>query len=102
MRFRAYYPAWPRPASGAGLTSFRPRTAWRQLALCTPPQGGDLGKVPGTPCRWTGDTLDASVSFTWDPTTTPPVTSAPWLPRARPAITKAATECVPVLPMPTP
>ena len=91
VRFRAYYPAWPRPASTANLESFRPRTSWRQLALCTPPQGAVLGKVPGTPCRWVGDTLDAAVSFTWDPTTAPPVTSAPWLPRARPAISRAAS-----------
>lgn len=96
VRFRAYYPAWPRPASSAGLSSFRPRTAWRQLALCTPPQGANLGKVPGTPCRWNGNTLDAAVSFTWDPTIAPPAINAPWLPRARQAITRDATECVPV------
>ncbi len=96
VRFRAYYPAWPRPASSAGLTSFRPRTTWRQLARCTPPRGANLGKVPGTPCRWIGDSLDAAVSFTWDPTTAPPAVNAPWLPRARQAITRDATECVPV------
>ena len=96
VRFRAYYPAWPRPTRSAGLQSFRPRTTWRQLALCTPPQGATLGKVPGTPCRWNGNRQDAFVSFAWDPTTAPPALDAPWLPRARQAITRQATECVPV------
>jgi hypothetical protein len=96
VRFRAYYPAWPRPAASEDLTSFRPRTTWRQLALCTPPQGASLGKVPGTPCRWNGDSLDAVVSFTWDPATAPPAPSAPWLPRATPATSRDASQCVPV------
>ncbi len=96
VRFRAYYPAWPRPAASDDLSSFRPRTSWRQLALCTPPRGASLGKVPGTPCRWIGDGLDAIVSFTWDPATAPPAPTAPWLPRARSAVSRENTECVPV------
>ena len=72
VRFRAYYPDWPRAAASSGLDSFQPTTAWRQLALCTPPQG--RRHVAGTGCRWNGNRRDAVVSFDWDPTLAPPRT----------------------------
>jgi hypothetical protein len=94
VRFRAYYPSWPREGGGSDLTGFDPRRAWRQLALCTPPEG--RRQDPDSPCRWEGDAQDAVVTFAWDPALAPPEPSAPWLPRARPAMNRAFTECVPV------
>ena len=94
VRFRAYYPAWPRAAASTALDSFRPATSWRQLAVCTPPEGRGTSAASG--CRWNGSRRDAVVSFDWDPTLAPPAPTAPWLPRARPAITDASLECVPV------
>jgi hypothetical protein len=94
VRVRAYYPSWPREGGGSDLPGFDPRQAWAQLALCMPPQG--RRQDPGSPCRWNGDRQDAIVSFDWDPSVAVPQRTAPWLPRARAAMTRASTECVPV------
>jgi hypothetical protein len=94
VRFRAWYPEWPRMAGTARLDSFRPTTAWRQLALCTPPK--DRGQNAGGGCRWKGDRRDAVVSFAWDPAQVATTATARWLPRARPAMTRESTACVPV------
>lgn len=94
VRFRAYHPSWPRSGAGRDLPGFDPRDDWRQLALCAAPQG--RRQDPDSPCRWDGDRGDAIVTFDWDPATAPPEPTAPWLPRARPAMTRAATACVPV------
>jgi hypothetical protein len=50
VRFRAWYPNWPRPVASGELDSFDPDSTWRQLAVCVPP--GDGG---GSACTWTGD-----------------------------------------------
>jgi hypothetical protein len=94
VRFRAYYPAWPRIAASSALPSFQPTTAWRQLGVCTPP--ARRGGPSGTACRWNGSSQDAIVTYEWDALLAPPEPSAPWLPRARAAITEAWTDCVPV------
>lgn len=94
VRFRAYYPAWPRTAASSRLDSFDPTTAWRQLAVCTAPAG--RADTSASPCRWNGSRQDAIVTFEWDPLLAPPEPSAPWLPRARQAMTRETTECVPV------
>jgi murein DD-endopeptidase MepM/ murein hydrolase activator NlpD len=93
VRFRAYYPAWPRVPGSSALDSFDPRTAWRQLGVCRP---AGRGERDASGCRWNGSRQDAIVTLTWDPSVAPPEPSAPWLPRARAAMTRAATECVPV------
>jgi hypothetical protein len=92
VRFRAHYPAWPRVQGSTSLDSFDPKTAWRQLGVCRPTPR----REGSNPCRWNGSRRDAIVTFTWDPSVAPPEPSAPWLPRARAAMTRAATECVPV------
>ena len=94
VRFRAFYPSWPRPGAGRDLAGFDPRRDWRQLALCTPPQGRRAD--PDSPCRWNGDRGDAIVTFDWDPALAPQEPTAPWLPRARPTVTRASDACVPV------
>jgi hypothetical protein len=93
VRFRAHYPGWPRLPGSASLGSFDPRTAWRQLGVCRPQARGER---TGSPCRWNAGRRQTLVVFTWDPTAAPAQPSAPWLPRARPAMTRAETECVPV------
>jgi hypothetical protein len=94
IRFRAYYPDWPRVAATSGLPSFQPTTAWRQLALCTPPTR--VGQPASGGCRWQGSRRDAIVSYAWDPSLVTATPTAPWLPRARAALTRASTACVPV------
>jgi hypothetical protein len=93
VRFRAFYPAWPREGGGADLAGFDPRRAWAQLAICTP---RGARRIADSACRWEGDAQDAVVTFAWDPSAAPPQPTAPWLPRARPAMTRASNACVPV------
>jgi murein DD-endopeptidase MepM/ murein hydrolase activator NlpD len=95
VRFRAWYPEWPRTAGTARLDSFRPTSSWRQLALCSPPGAGGQNGAGGV-CRWKGTARNAVVSIAWDPSLVPVVPTAPWLPRARPAMTRDSTACVPV------
>ncbi|MFV2062634.1 MAG: M23 family metallopeptidase [Chloroflexota bacterium] len=95
VRFKAYYPRWPRIRSSQAFDSFDPRQTWRQVAVCRPPG------VRGAPrrtrgCTWNGDATDAVVSFEWDPTVTTTEPAAPWLPRDRTAIGPRIEECVAV------
>jgi len=94
VRFRAWYPAWPRTAASRRLDSFDPTTAWRQLARCTPP--GEDSDPSASDCRWNGSRRDAIVTWQWDPASAPPGLSAPWLPRARSATSPTTSGCVPV------
>ncbi len=95
VRFRAWYPRWPQVAASRELTSFDPASAWRELALCVAPLDGRLRGV-GSLCDWNGDARDARVTYVWDPQTARPQPSAPWLPPAERAITRASSACVPV------
>ena len=52
VRFRAFYPSWPRPGGGRDLAGFDPRRDWRQLALCTPPQGRRGDRELAVPLGW--------------------------------------------------
>ena len=94
VRFRAYYPRWPQVDASSDLTSFDPITSWRQLAVCAAPGEGQRGF--GSLCEWKGDGQDAKVTYVWDPQAARAQPSAPWLPRARRAMTRGATACVPV------
>jgi hypothetical protein len=91
VRFRAWYPRWPRVGSSGRLDSFDPNSTWRQLAVCTPP-----GVAARSKCTWNGDAQDALVTFTWDPTATAAANVEDWLPRARTAMTRSVDACVPV------
>jgi hypothetical protein len=90
VRFRAWYPDWPRVAPSSHLVSFDPDTAWRTLASCPPPP------ARRTSCTWRGDGREAVVIYRWDPTLAQTTDVVPWLPRARTAMTRAHRECVPV------
>jgi hypothetical protein len=94
VRFRAYYPRWPQIEDDAVLTGFDPSTTWRQLAVCSAPGLDEDGF--GSLCGWDGDARDARVTYVWDPLVSRAQPSAPWLPRARRAMTRAASRCVPV------
>ncbi len=91
VRFRAWYPHWPRPVPSGQLDSFDPATTWRQLAVCLPP-----GEVGGSDCAWNGDAQDALITFQWDPTSTETTDMEAWLPRARTAMSRSTDRCVPV------
>jgi len=91
VRFRAYYPRWPRVRASAELQSFDSKQTWRELAVCTPP-----GEPGGSRCQWNGDAQDALVTFRWDPTETETTDIEPSLPRARTAMTRSMDSCVPV------
>lgn len=91
VRFRAWYPRWPRPLPSTEFDSFDPATTWRQLAVCLPPGRGD-----GSDCTWNGDSQDALVTFRWDPAATETSDMEAWLPRARTAMTRSMESCVPV------
>jgi hypothetical protein len=94
VRFRVYYPEWARPGSSF-LEGFDPRTTWRQVAVCRPPgSSGVPSRTRG--CDWDGDANDAIVTYSWLPTEAGVQPAAPWLPRARIAITDADTACVPL------
>ncbi|HKZ92555.1 MAG TPA: M23 family metallopeptidase [Candidatus Limnocylindrales bacterium] len=93
VRFRAYYPSWPRVPGSTALESFDPTTTWRQLAVCS---SVGRGERSSSDCRWNGSREDAIVTYSWDPSTAPPQPTAAWLPRARVAMTRASTECLPV------
>lgn len=94
VRFRAWYPRWPRLAPSQQLTSFDPNAAWRVLAVCRPPSAADGSDAGG--CTWRGDATDALVSYRWDPMATQVSDLVPWLPRARTAMSRAIQTCVPV------
>jgi hypothetical protein len=91
VRFRAWYPDWPRVVDTPDMHSFDPVKTWRLLATCTPDR-----RTGSSDCTWNGNSTDATVTFFWDPTTVETGPAAPWLPRARGAIDRDATECVPV------
>ena len=94
VRFRAYYPEWARPGA-ALLAGFDPRTTWRQVAVCRPPgSSGVPSRTRG--CEWDGDGNDAVVTYPWLPTEAGVQPAAPWLPRARIAITDDDAACVPL------
>ena len=94
VRFRAYYFEWPRPGA-ATLERFDPRTTWRQIAICRPPgSSGVPSRTRG--CDWDGGAEDAVVTYRWLPTEAGVQPAAPWLPRARIAITDEDEACVPV------
>ena len=95
VRFRAYYPDWPRVRSSQEFDSFDPKATWRLLAVCRPPGvSGEPSRTRG--CTWDGDSNDAVVSFDWQPTQVENVEAAPWWPRARAASGTGITQCVPV------
>ena len=95
VRFRAYYPSWPRARSSQAFDSFDPRTTWRLVAVCRPP--GASGVPPrARGCDWNGDANDAVVSFDWQPTQVENEAPAPWQPRVRTASGSGITSCVPV------
>jgi hypothetical protein len=89
VRFRAHYPDWARETLSSQLPSFDPWRTWRELAVCRPDSS------PRSGCTWRGNPRDALVTYRWDPTA-PDTSSPPWLPRARTAITRSSTSCVPV------
>lgn len=91
VRFRAWYPNWPRPVVSGDLDSFDPATTWRQLAVCMPPGDG-----AGSDCTWSGDGQRALVTFDWDPMATETSDMEAWLPRARTAMSQSTDRCVPV------
>jgi hypothetical protein len=94
VRFRVYYREWAR-AGAAALDGFDPRTTWRQVAVCRPPgSSGVPSRTRG--CDWDGDANDAIVTYEWLPTEAGVQPAAPWLPRARIAITDADEACVPL------
>lgn len=94
VRFRAWYPRWPEVEPSRGLTSFDPDVAWREIAVCEGPASAPRGY--GSLCQWDGDANDAKVTYVWDPTAAKPQPSAPWLPPARAASSRAQGACVPV------
>ena len=94
VRFRAWYPRWPRVGSSDGLPGFDPRTTWSIVAVCRPPGSpSELARTRG--CQWDGDAQDAIVRYAWDPRQLEPSPAAPWLPQARVA-RRDTEECVPV------
>ena len=93
VRFRAWYPRWPQVEPSRALASFDPDASWREIAVCDAP-GRETGS--GNLCQWQGDGQDARVTYIWDPTVAKRQPSAPWLPRARPAISESSAACVPV------
>jgi Peptidase family M23 len=95
VRFRAYYPDWPRVRSSQAFDSFDPKKTWRLLAVCRPPGvSGEPSRTRG--CTWDGDSNAAVVSYDWQPTQVEDVEAAPWLPRVRAASGTGITQCVPV------
>ena len=94
VRFRAWYPRWPRVETSRKLASFDPDAAWRQLAACRAPDGDQLGF--SSLCEWSGDMQDAKVTYVWDASMAKAQPSAPWLPQARPAMSRGQRACVPV------
>jgi hypothetical protein len=93
VRFRAWYPRWPQVEPSRALASFDPDSVWREIAVCDAP---GRGTGSGNLCQWQGDGRDARVTYVWDPTLAKAQPSAPWLPRARAAITDGSRACVPV------
>jgi hypothetical protein len=91
VRFRAWYPDWPRLRPSGELPTFDPDRNWRQLATCKP-----RGESGGSDCSWKGDRRDAVVTFSWDPTATEVGSAEPWLPRARTPMSRSIDACVPV------
>jgi hypothetical protein len=94
VRFRAWYPRWPQLEQSRQLDSFDPDLSWRQLATCRAPSDGRPGL--SSLCTWDGDARDAKITYVWDPSVAKAQPSAPWLPRARAAMSRQARACVPV------
>lgn len=95
VRFRLYYPAWPRSRSSHEFAAFDPTRLWRLAAVCRPP-GSDGEPRQTRDCSWDGDARDAVVTFDWEPDFNELAPAAAWLPRARPAIGHDTSKCVPV------
>ncbi len=94
VRFRAYYPRWPRVDGSRDLPTFDPATTWRELATCSAPDAGQRGF--GSLCGWDGDARNAKVTYVWDPQAAKTQPTAPWLPPAERAMTRESRRCVPV------
>ena len=95
VRFRGYYPDWARPNSAVRLPGFDPAQTWRILAVCRPPgASGEPARSRG--CEWDGDAGDAIVTYAWDPQATETDAGAAWLPRARVAMDRETSQCVPL------
>lgn len=91
VRFRVWYPEWPRLRPSAELDGFDPASTWQQLAVCRP-----RGASGRSDCAWEGNRRDALVTYTWDPTAADLAAAEAWLPRARTAMSRAVDACVPV------
>ena len=79
----------PSTASTRGRPGARSRSAGRPArAACRTRTRG---------CDWDGDANDAIVTYRWQPTEAGVQPAAPWLPRARIAITEDDAACVPAL-----